>query len=182
MDSEPVALPESPAAFVARYAPLPLQAQRPRTDLPTPASIVDAWSVLRPLTDPQRQRTLAAVEIWFGWLDQAHERVQYASDPDGMYWHSILHRLEGDFDNALYWVRRVGQHAAHARACQLLQPPALQDPELHRLIAQGQLIAPAWIEACRRIIQSPKKAKVHAETLIAMGMAEWQALAELAFA
>ena len=41
-------------------------------------------------------------------LPEAHAIFQEASDDDGAYWHGMLHRREGDFDNARYWFRRAG--------------------------------------------------------------------------
>jgi hypothetical protein len=44
-------------------------------------------------------------------ISQAHE-----GDATFDYWHCIMHRLEGDFSNSHYWLRRVGKHAAMAGA------------------------------------------------------------------
>ena len=41
-------------------------------------------------------------------LEKAHSLFQEASSPEGAYWHGMVHRREGDFSNALYWVRRAG--------------------------------------------------------------------------
>ena len=41
-------------------------------------------------------------------LDPAHSIFQDDPSPLGSYWHGMLHRREGDFDNARYWFRRAG--------------------------------------------------------------------------
>ena len=42
-------------------------------------------------------------------LDDAHRIFQ--DDPGDLasYWHGVMHRREGDFDNARYWFRRAGK-------------------------------------------------------------------------
>jgi len=41
-------------------------------------------------------------------LPEAHAIFQDAKTDLGSYWHGMLHRREGDFDNARYWFRRAG--------------------------------------------------------------------------
>jgi hypothetical protein len=42
-------------------------------------------------------------------LEESHRIVQEIGDPLGSYWHGMIHRREGDFDNARYWYRRTGR-------------------------------------------------------------------------
>ena len=41
-------------------------------------------------------------------LDEAHAFFQDAKGDLGAYWHGMMHRREGDFENARYWFRRAG--------------------------------------------------------------------------
>jgi len=41
-------------------------------------------------------------------LEPAHAIFQEAQGDLGSYWHGMMHRREGDFDNARYWFRRAG--------------------------------------------------------------------------
>jgi hypothetical protein len=45
-----------------------------------------------------------------GRWDQAHDIVQqHESDATSAWIHAVLHKMEGDADNAWYWYRRAGQ-------------------------------------------------------------------------
>jgi len=41
-------------------------------------------------------------------IDEAHKIFQDSPGDLGAYWHGMIHRREGDFDNARYWFRRAG--------------------------------------------------------------------------
>ena len=45
-------------------------------------------------------------------LHASHEIAQDIKTSTGSFWHSIMHRREGDFSNANYWCRQTGNHAA----------------------------------------------------------------------
>jgi hypothetical protein len=66
-------------------------------------------------------------------LDRAHELAQ-ANEGDKTYdyWHAIVHRREGDFDNAKYWLHRVGRH-----------------PVLSRVHDGGPAAAVLFVDLCR---------------------------------
>jgi hypothetical protein len=44
-------------------------------------------------------------------IHEAHSVFQDASGDLGSYWHGMMHRREGDFENARYWFRRAGRLA-----------------------------------------------------------------------
>ena len=41
-------------------------------------------------------------------IHEAHAFFQEAKGDLGAYWHGMMHRREGDFENARYWYRRAG--------------------------------------------------------------------------
>jgi len=50
--------------------------------------------------------------LWLlaGDLDRSHSLSQEINEPEGSFWHGIMHRREHDFSNAKYWFRRVDEH------------------------------------------------------------------------
>ena len=42
-------------------------------------------------------------------IDESHRIVQEIGTDQGSYWHGMMHRREGDFENARYWFRRTGR-------------------------------------------------------------------------
>jgi hypothetical protein len=70
-------------------------------------------------------------------LDAAHRIFQDEPGDPGSYWHGMMHRREGDFDNARYWFRRAGSlpifdrmHAAAADASANMAKQPSWDPYL----------------------------------------------------
>jgi len=53
---------------------------------------------------------LSGAWLLHDFLDESHTISQSIETPSGSYWHAIMHRREGDFSNANYWLRRVGRH------------------------------------------------------------------------
>lgn len=76
------------------------------------------------LADPVFPRLIRAGLFYaYDGLDESHRIVQDVRTDHGSYWHGMLHRREGDFENARYWFRRTGRLGVfpemHSRAAEV---------------------------------------------------------------
>ncbi len=92
-----------------------------------------------------------------GDLDRSHTISQEIKDAEGSFWHGIMHRREGDFWNAKYWMRSLRHHAVARQLAELSS--AYIDPE-------------HFIDACEKAIRSGK----NQEELRLIQWQEWQLL------
>jgi hypothetical protein len=119
---------------------------------------------------------LAGAWLVHDFLDESHTVSQSIDTPAGAFWHGIMHRREGDFSNAKYWFRRVGDHETSAAIGGCVA-------ELGQEFAQGQLalqLAPrdefdpmAMVDACQAAVRSGGPA---ADFLRRVQQAEWEVL------
>ena len=108
--------------------------------------------------DHQADRAaLAGLWLWHDFLDKSHTISQAIETPEGSWWHAIMHRREGDFSNAKYWYRRVGQHA-------LMEQIAVE--------AGGEWEPMAFVDQCEQAHRSGKGV----EEAVALQKLEWRAL------
>jgi hypothetical protein len=83
-------------------------------DWELPGKIRDATDAVlsggKEMEDP-RMFTLVRGGLFYAAdaLDDAHRIFQEGPGDLASYWHGMVHRREGDFDNARYWFSRAGQ-------------------------------------------------------------------------
>lgn len=57
----------------------------------------------------------AGLHLWNESLNRSHVLAQDIHNPTGSYWHGIMHRMEGDYENAKYWMVQAGKHPVFER-------------------------------------------------------------------
>ncbi len=57
---------------------------------------------------------LSGLWLWHDWLDKSHTLSQGIETSTGSFWHAIMHRREGDFNNAKYWYGKCRNHPSMA--------------------------------------------------------------------
>lgn len=85
-----------------------------------------------------RPELAAGIWLYVDELELSHRLSQAMDSQTGSYWHAIMHRREGDFDNALYWIRRMGRHPVAERVpdydpVDLVQLARANDPRAIKL-------------------------------------------------
>ena len=67
-------------------------------------------AILEKVPNQRGNECLSALWLIAGDIDRSHSISQEISNSEGSFLHGIMHRREGDFGNAKYWFRRVGDH------------------------------------------------------------------------
>jgi len=71
---------------------------------------------------PRQAELTSGLWLLAGDLDRSHSISQDLSSAEGSFLHGIMHRREGDFGNAKYWFRRVGDHPVLDQISQQTDP------------------------------------------------------------
>ena len=146
----------------------------------------DALELIKPATltaAPAVDRLAAAAALSGLWLrhdflDASHTISQGIDTADGSLWHAILHRREGDFSNAKYWYRKVGEHPTYrsiAAKVDTLTQTMPVDKQLFRLTANGWT-PNAFVDLVETIQGTPNDAR--RGVAVAIQRIEWQATFE----
>ena len=152
--------PEPLRALIPEGAEMELSAGEPQASMREALARFDLAAAIAP-------RQLADLSLadacrsglWLAhhFLDESHAISQGIETPTGSFWHAIMHRREGDFDNACYWFRRVRSHEIYPvlqRAAAECDATAstVNDRALARL-TQGSTWDPAaFVEVVRAVV------------------------------
>jgi hypothetical protein len=120
---------------------------------------------------------LSAVWLVHDFLDEAHAICQDIPTSSGSYWHAIMHRREGDYSNAKYWLRRVEQHEAFssfaARTAELAAFRG-QSRTLEKLVRGGAFDPFAFVDLVEKAVRSQQSDDI--ELCLDIQQAEWETL------
>ena len=111
-------LPEALArALTPLWNQFPRQSSLDRLVVSGPPPAAAAGSVETVLEDEALAAPVLQAALWLyaDDLDRSHRICQQIDDATGSFWHGIMHRREGDFDNSRYWFNKVGDHPAISR-------------------------------------------------------------------
>lgn len=115
---------------------------------------VDAAFAQSPVADDEMAAaTIAGVWLIHDFLDESHTISQNVDTPTGAFWHGVMHRREGDYSNAKYWFRRVGDHDVLRQLDERLAPwvaAADTAERARRLLVGGRYDPYSMVDACQR--------------------------------
>lgn len=95
---------------------------------------------------PRQAQLLALAYCWHDSWDAAHEVVQtMEGDPAADFIHAVLHRREGDADNARYWLARISDHPVFTHLIPVAAAEGFTD-----LVSDGVWRPGAFLARCLR--------------------------------
>jgi len=104
--------------------------------------------------------------LYCGCWDAAHSAADSVEDPNGYFWHAIVHRQEPDPGNAGYWFRKTGKHPIFPKLA------AEADQTSYRCGREWDPFA--FIEFCESAGQQPGSTEEQVATQVQL--VEWQLL------
>jgi hypothetical protein len=97
----------------------------------------------RPVVDATAAKScFSGLWLAFGFLDESHSLSQNIDTIEGSLWHGIMHRREGDFSNAKYWMRQGKRHPIYIELAARVQEDCQQQS-----IAPPSFAIPTWNSA-----------------------------------
>ena len=109
-------LPEEIAAALAPlFAAIPLEQAMPKLTGSEPKETALIEEILQNPALANRPELAAGLWLYADNLERSHAVSQGVETATGSYWHGIMHRREGDFSNAHYWMRRAARHPLFAQ-------------------------------------------------------------------
>jgi hypothetical protein len=175
---DPTAYGPAFAALLTTDRNRPLGAGAPERDAEgklKQLSVPSAFGQVKVVDRDMATCSIAGVWLLYDFLDESHTISQGIDTPSGSFWHGIMHRREGDFSNAKYWFRRVGEHAVFGA---LGERAAALAAEQHGTAAADALASGDWdpfkfVDLCQSAVRGQRAAEPPCR---AVQQAEWELL------
>ena len=117
---------------------------------------------------------ISALWLLHHFLDESHQVSQEIDTPSASFWHGIMHRREGDYSNAKYWFRRVGDHQVYEALASASREQIEQDRLPGALpLAEGQWDPFQFIDMCENVVVRGNRDRELCQTLARL---EWELL------
>jgi hypothetical protein len=101
--------PEDYRADIARILELAGGGDRPMPLVKNGRGSAESCEQVRSLEN-RAGGVLSGLYLYLGCWEAAHAAADSVEDPNGYFWHAIVHRQEPDPGNAAYWFRKTGKH------------------------------------------------------------------------
>lgn len=180
--------PEPLQALVPGGTEMELAAGRPQESMREALARFDLAALIAPrkLVDPSLADACRS-GLWLAhnFLDESHEISQGIETPTGSFWHAIMHRREGDFDNACYWFRRVRSHeiypALQRAAAECDATASSVDDRALARFTQGSIWDPAAFAEVVRAVVAGRASGSTAMICRQIARREWELLLDYCY-
>lgn len=153
--------------LISNAGPMPLDGGSPNSPVFAQLSALtleEAFADTAIVDEEMARCCLSGIWLLHNFLGESHTLSQGISTPSGSYWHGIMHRREGDYANAKYWMRRVGAHPVLPQLATHLGEP--WDPF-------------RFVDECEQAVRGDNKVAV--DTLRAQQQLEWELLFDFCY-
>ncbi len=117
------------------------------------------------LSDEKRAAISGLLFLWQDHWKEAHAATDdYEGTPDSDLLHAMVHRREGDYGNAEYWLRSAGKHALFEILGPRIQPLLSDNENLKRkILPGGKWDAKGFVRAVKDQPTNPLLQEIQAE-------------------
>jgi hypothetical protein len=120
---------------------------------------------------------ISGVWLLHDFLDESHTISQSIETPSGSFWHAIMHRREGDFSNAKYWLRRVGRHPVMEHVAESLRDSDSRLGET-RLRVSKDWDPFEFVDRCEAVVRGNRSDR---DACLDIQQAEWELLFDFCY-
>lgn len=123
---------------------------------------------------------LAGALLFYGYLKESLRLSQKIKTPEGNYWHAIMHRVEGDYENSRYWLKTIPHHSIYSQVHKELKEKLTNKIEvLQKLLDKESWDPIAYVDLIEELERTKDIELTKAMSML--GFIEWKALYEFCY-